>query len=190
MYDKNERKMRRVYVLLALFVSIHSFAQTFEFDLKSSPTVSMVFNTIEKYQSGLVQYDYMQLRIVADSTFDLYVGAQTSVEGEWDEDLNYSNTGITPEVALLQLRMRNAQNTSQQHDFFVLRDINDPVYIIGSSASDALVACGSEGANTSGDYVTTPGCYLFNLDLMIKPGFIYRPGLYSIEIVFTLMENL
>ncbi len=192
MRNKKERKMRSVYVLLVLFVSINSFGQTLKFDLKTSPTVSMVFNTVEKYQSGLVQYNYMQLRIVADSTWDLYVSTRTNDEGEWDDfnDLTYSTSGVTPEVSLIQLRFRNAQNTSQQNDFFPLPNTYDPVYIIGSSETDAPVVCGNEGTNVPGDYITTPSCYLFNIDLMIKPGFTYRSGFYEIYIYFTLMENL
>lgn len=151
----------------------------------------MVFNTIEKYQNGLVQYNFNQLNIDADTvTWDLYVGSNTSTQNEWDEELRYSNSGETPGVDILQLRFRNSNSTSQEADFFPLQDINNPVYIIGSDALDPETVCGGEGSNAAGDYLTSPGCFQFNLDMLIKPGFDYRPGLYKVEIVYTLMENL
>lgn len=178
------------FVIVGMLISMTTFSQGFQFSLKTSPTVNLVFNTIEKYQDGLVQYNFLQLNIETDRTWDLYVGANTSVQGEWDEDLRYSSSGTTPLVDILELRFRNAQNTSQEDDFFPIRDVNDPVYIIGSDAADVEKACGLEGANAAGSYLTAPGCYQFNLDLKIKPGFTYRPGLYRMEIVFTLYENL
>ena len=184
-------KMRRL-ILITLWglLSFGSFAQGFQFGLKTSPTENLIFNTIEKYQHGLVQYNFLQLNIESDRTWDLYVGANTSVQGEWDEDLRYSNSGATPIIDILQLRFRNVQGTAQQDDFFPIRDVNDPVYIIGSDVLDAEKACGVEGANAAGSYLTDPGCYQFNLDLKVTPGFTYRPGLYRMEIVFTLFENL
>lgn len=188
--DISLKTCKLVLLVLLFFFSVSSFAQNFQFALKTAPTVNFIFNTIDKYQNGLIQYNYLQLRIETDRTWDLHVGASTSVQGEWDEDLRYSNTGTTPPIGLLELRLRNAQNTSQQDDFFPIRDVNDPVYIIGSANLDAETGCGNEGANAAGSYLTNPGCYLFNLDLKIKPGITYRPGLYRMEIVFTLYENL
>ncbi len=180
--------------VLSLFVitgGLHQLcAQNLSFELKVSPSVNMVFNTIEKYQNGLVQYNFSQLNIDADMTWDLYVGANTSTQDEWDEDMRYSNSGATPDVSILQLRFRNAGATSQENGFFPLQDINNPVYIIGSAALNPEIACGNVGANAAGDYITSPGCHQFNLDMLIKPGLTYRPGLYKLEIVFTLVENL
>jgi len=168
----------------------HLSAQNLSFELKVSPSVNMVFNTIEKYQNGLIQHNFSQLNIDADVTWDLYVGAITSTVNEWDEEQRYSNSGETPDISILQLQFRNANNTSQVSGFFPIQDYNNPIYIIGSSALDPSTACGAVGSNSAGDYLTTPGCFQFNLDMLIKPGLTYRPGLYKVEIVFTIMENL
>lgn len=150
----------------------------------------MVFNTIEKYQNGLVHQNFSQLNIDADMTWDLYVGALSSEAGVWDEEHRYSDSGTTPDVSLLQLQVRNANSTSQVSGFFPIQDINNPVYIIGSSVLDASEPCGAIGSNSAGDYTTEPGCFQFNLDMLIKPGIGYRPGLYKLTVVYTLMENL
>lgn len=186
----------RFYILVLLWLIIqplylhHLNAQNVSFELKVSPSINMAFNTIEKYQTGLVQYNFSQLNIEADVNWDLYVGARTSVQDEWDEEERYSNSGETPEVSILQLRFRNSSNTSQEGDFFPLQDINNPVYIIGSSAVDAAIPCGAVGSNAPGSYLTEPNCYQFNVDMLIKPGLTYRPGLYKIEVVYTIMADL
>ncbi len=175
-------------VILATFSLVS--AQSVSFELKESTSVNMVFSTIEEYQRGLVQYNYTQLNIDADTRWDLYVGANTSVQNKWDEDQRYSESGETPDVSIVQLRFRNGNNTSQISNFFSLQDINNPVYIIGSSASDSEVSCGNEGANAAGDYKSEPDCYQFNIDMLIKPGLTYRSGLYRLEIVYTIISDL
>lgn len=177
--------------LLIQLLGLHSLhAQNVSFELKVSPSVNMVFNTIDKYQSGLVQYNFSQLNVEADVSWDLYVGARTSTQNKWDEEQRYSNSGETPDVSILQLRVRNSSSTSQENGFFSLQDINNPIYIIGSSAVDVVTPCGVVGSNASGSYTTEPNCFQFNLDLLIKPGLTYRPGLYKIEVVYTIIANL
>ncbi|MDA3854116.1 MAG: hypothetical protein PF444_07750 [Bacteroidales bacterium] len=165
-------------------------AQFVSFELKVSPSVAMVFNTIQQYQTGLVQYNFSQLSIKSNTTWDLHVGARTATQNKWDEEQRYSNSGETPDVSILQLRFRNGNNTSQESGFFPLQDINNPVYIIGSSAVDGEIPCGASGSNAAGDYLTEPNCFQFTLDMLIKPGLTYRPGLYKIEVVYTIMANL
>lgn len=177
--------------VIIVFLGLHDVdAQNVSFELKVSPSVNMVFNTIQKYQSGLVQANFSQLNIEADVSWDLYVGARTSTQNKWDEEQRYSNSGETPDVSILQLRFRNSNSTSQENGFFPIQDINNPVYIIGSSAVDAVIPCGAVGSNAPGSYTTESSCFQFDLDLLIKPGLTYRPGLYKIEVVYTIMANL
>lgn len=178
------------WLLLQPLFLHHLGAQNVSFELKVSPSVNMVFNTIEKYQTGLVQYHFSELNIAADVSWDLYVGARTSTQNEWDEEQRYSNSGKTPDVSILQLRFRNSSSTSLESGFFPLQDINNPVYLIGSSALDAEIPCGDLGSNMAGSYLTAPDCFQFTLDMLIKPGLTYRPGLYKVEIVYTIMANL
>lgn len=179
---------RLVFVLL-LSANVLS-AQDLNFDLKVSPSVNMVFNTIEKYEQGLVQYNFNQLNIVSDVTWDLYVGANTSVPDLWDEEISYSNSGATPPLSILQLRVRNSNNTQQIQDFFSLTDIALPTYLIGSSLSDNEKSCDELNSNMAGTYKTSPGCMSFDVDIMIKPGLEYRAGQYKVEIIYTIIENL
>ncbi|MFN2395364.1 MAG: hypothetical protein ABR597_06715 [Bacteroidales bacterium] len=179
-----------LFVLLAAYTS--GFGQSLSFELKESPDVEFVFNTIQKYQTGVVVPNAITLRIIADGlNWDLYVGAQTDSPGYWNELTAYSTYGVEPETDILELRFRNTANTSQQFGWFPVSDINTPVYIIGSeNPGDPSVSCPGQGTNTPGSYLTEPQCYLFNVDMRIVPGFDLKPGLYNLLIKYVIVEDL
>ena len=166
-------------------------SQSLSFALTTSPNISFDFNTVQEYEAGIARFNACVLNIEAVGTeWDLYVGATTSVAGQWDVTTNYSTSGSLPTVDMVQVKLRNSNNTSLVAGFFPLQDILTPTYIIGSSANDATVACPAAGTNTAGSYLTSPGCYLFHVDLKITPGFIYRPGLYTLRIDYIIIEDL
>lgn len=166
------------------------------FDLKTSPNVDFVFNTLEKYENGIVLPHVLELKVtVTGAEWDLYMGTTTTTAGSWNVTSTYSNVGISPPpVSILQARVYNMSNTQQTGgSFFPLTDVATPVYLIGSTANDATVNCGDAvptGTNTAGDYITSPACYKFNVDLKIDPGFSYRPGLYTARVDFYIIEDL
>jgi hypothetical protein len=153
--------------------------------------VDFVFNTVQKYQSGLLAMNAITLRITATGTnWDLYLGAETDVAGSWDVVTTYGLNGDVPDVEMLKVRFRNTANTSQEATFFDLTDIGTPVYIIGSAIADPSINCPDTGTNTPGSYLTDPQCYQFNVDLQITPGFTLRPGLYKLNIKYVIVEDL
>jgi hypothetical protein len=52
------------------------------------------------------------------------------------------------------------------------------------------VACPAGGTNSPGDYLTTPSCYKFNVDLKIVPGLTYQSGLYDLRVDYVIVEDL
>ncbi len=43
--------------------------------------------------------------------------------------------------------------------------------------------------NGSGDYLTNYSEYNFNIDIRLKPGFQLNPGIFQLNVKFTLTEN-
>lgn len=178
------------------FVSSNLSAQSVSFDLKTSPNVDFIFNTMDKYENGIVIPHALELKVnVSGTQWDLYMGTTTTTAGSWNVTTTYSNVGISPlPVSLLEARVYNASNTQQTGGGFIpLSDVATPVYLIGSAGTDPGVNCGDAspvGTNQPGDYITSPSCYKFNVDLKVTPGLTYRPGLYTLRVDFYLIEDL
>ena len=165
-------------------------AQSVSFELKTSPNVAFDFTTVNHYVTGVTRMNAIQLNIEATAQWDLYVGTTTDIPGFWDEISFYTLNGESPPVSILQLRARNSANTSLASAYLALRDITDPVYLIGSATTDALVTCPNSGTNAPGSFVTNPNCYRFDVDLRVLPGLDYRPGLYELRVDYVIVQDL
>ena len=186
----------RLFYLFSFFIllvlsSYNAASQTVVFELKTSPNIVFDFNTIQEYENGITYMNAATLNISTTDRFDLYVGATTTAVGMWDVNNTYSLIGDPPTVDMVQLQLRNANSTSQMVGFFPLQDILTPTYIIGSNVKpDALINCPVNGTNAPGDYLVTPSCYKFNVDLRIVPGFTYQSGLYELRIDYVIISDL
>ena len=184
----------RLFVLLNAMLSLSylSHAQSVSFALKTSPSINFDFNTIQKYVSGITVMNVCELNVDAVGTqWDLYVGATTTVPGLWDVDAVYAVGGAVPPINIMQLQFRNASNTSQVPSFFPIQDILTPTYIIGTAvAPDPAVICPATGTNQAGNYMVSPGCYKFNVDMKVIPGLGLQSGAYSMRIDYILSQDL
>ncbi|WP_207427935.1 hypothetical protein [Pedobacter sp. SYSU D00535] len=181
------------FFLLSAASFSHINAQTVSFALKTTPNVNFDFNTIEKYQKGIIIPSFLTLRVESPGAeWDLYVGTTTTTNGFFDVNNAYGSSGNSSiPVNILQARVYNTANTTQTGtSFFNLSDISSPNYIIGSSGNDPAAPCGVTGANAAGSYNTQPQCYTFKVDLKATPGLNYRAGSYSLRVDFILMQDL
>jgi hypothetical protein len=193
MIVKKSHKILTVITVLILTAGFYAKGQSVSFGITSaSSNISFDFNTIQKYKTGIIYYNAYELLVdVSGTNWDLYVGATTTTAGYFDVVSTYSSTGTNPPISILQLQFRNSNNTSLMSGFFPLTDISSPTYIIGtSSAPDISISCPNVGTNTPGNYSSNPGCYKFNVDLKINPGFSYKSGLYTLRIDYILIEDL
>ncbi|MCG8580813.1 MAG: hypothetical protein MI866_12900 [Bacteroidales bacterium] len=188
-----QKNIKCILVMTCLLGCIYCLkAQSVNFAIKTSPAVHLDFNTVQKYVSGITVMNVCELNVETVGTqWDLYVGATTTVPGEWDVNSVYSAVGSVPPINILQLQFRNASSTSQVPGFFPIQDILSPTYIIGSAvAPDPAVNCPAVGTNQAGNYLATPSCYKFNVDMKVVPGFGLQPGSYSIRIDYVLVQDL
>ena len=181
-----------------VLLSIRSLAQTVSIDLATATNVDFTFNSISKLVNGIVLPNAITVNVECTSgQFDLYVGSVTSVAGLWDNASYYTSTGNgNIPVDILLMRIHNLSNTSQLSGYVQIQDVaTSTLDIIGNhtSAPDPAVNCSDiipVGTNTAGSYITDPQCYQYRVDLKIVPGFIYRPGLYTLQIEFIIVEDL
>lgn len=164
------------------------------FELKTSPDVDFTFSTVQQYQSGIVKANALELNVNASQNWELYVGAITDVADEWNNSVEYSSGGAEPPISILELRFRNSNSTSLLNGFTPISDVTIPQIVIGDGnlGAGATISCPAQGTNAPGDYLTSPGCYSFDIDMKITPGLSsgYKAGLYQLTIEFLLIEDL
>ncbi len=185
--------------LFCLFLFLHrfSFGQSVDVEISSDPNIELSFNTVAKLTNGIVIPNAITVNITAvGTTWDLYAGAVTSVAGTWDNAQYYSSGGNgTIPVNILSMRAHNLSNTTVSSGYIPMQDIaSSTMDIIGNHfAPDPLVNCSDlnhVGTNATGSYLNDPQCYQFRIDLKATPGIFYRPGVYTMQIVFIIAQDL
>lgn len=180
------------HILLVLFISFScsvTLTSQVSFELKTSPDVDFTFISVGDYVGGITRFNALKLNVSSDRRWDLWV---KSTSANWSVIDAYSLNGTIPDISLLELRVRNASSTPLLSGFFAITDVEQ--YLIGTTLTDLDVACPGAGANVAGSYLTTPSCYEFFVDFRIKPGIdpinYLKPGLYRLEVLFTIIEDL
>ena len=79
--------------------------------------------------------------------------------------------------------------TSQEPEFTPLRDISNPIYLIGTILNDSQILSGV-GTNQPGSSGLQPLTHRFRVSYRLVPGLSYSPGIYTLEVVFTIAEDL
>jgi len=192
-------KTRTVAFLFAfMLMSAVLRAQTVSFELTTSPSIDFIFNTIEKYQNGIIISNAVTLNVVATGTqWDLYVGSITATAGTWDNTQYYCSTGDGfPPVDILKVAFRNSGSTPLLTSYQPMQDIaTTTLDMIGdhNQAPDPPINCSDvnhKGTNTEGSYLTDPQCYRFNVDFRIVPGLTYRAGVYTLSVEIVIAPDL
>jgi hypothetical protein len=188
-----------LFILACLLMNISFLdAQTVSFELKTTPSVDFTFNTIAKYQNGIIIPDVVTLNIVATGTqWDLYAGSITATAGTWDNTQYYCATGDGfPPVDILQVAFRNSSSTSLITGYVPMQDLaTTNLNFIGDHnlAPDSPINCtdvNHKGTNTAGTYLTDPQCYQFKVDFRIVPGLNYRAGSYNLTVEIIIAPDL
>lgn len=193
-----EIKRAALLIAFSLLTIFTLSAQSVSFELITNPSVEFTFNTINKYQNGIIIPSVVTLNVVTTGTqWDLYVGTSTAAAGVWDNIQYYSSTGDgSPPVGLLQIAFRNTSNTPQISGYVPLQDIaTTTLDVIGNhnTAPDPAINCNDvvhQGTNTAGTYLTDPQCYQFKVDFRIVPGTTYRAGVYTLRVDIILAQDL
>lgn len=173
------------------------------------PTVSNVdftFDTFAKYIGGITQNGATQLRVNVSNSVTLDPDCRWALSAivdnnpfsgtpanEWESLVNYTSSGTPPLLNMLEIRVRNACNTSLTGAGFVnlLNNHGDFIQIIDFNGGVTIPA-GScvTNVNGPGSYLTNYNEYHFTIDYRITPGLNLRSGIYQISLKFLIIEEL
>lgn len=173
----------------------------------TTPTnVDFVFDSFGKFIGGVTQNGASVLRISVDNSVTLdpdcrwrlvvivdnNPGAGTPA-AEWETMLAYGTSGSNPNIAMLEIRARNACNTALTGNVFVnlLANNGDSYDLIDFNGSVTIPA-GSciTNVNGPGSYLTNYNEYHFDIDYRLVPGLGLTPGIYQISLKYILIEEL
>lgn len=118
-------------------------------------------------------------------------GAGTAAN-EWEERMQYGlGTAPTPSIDILQIRIRNACQTSPIDGVFqTFTNNGDLIDIIADLLPLTTAGSCSQNVNGPGDYLSNYDEYTFTIDVRINPGMVFSPGIYELNLRFHLEEQM
>ena len=171
----------------------------------SSVNQIVVFDDTTKYIGGITINSVTKIRVkVEDKTIvdplcswnlKMFIennsGAGTPID-EWEEITNYGNgAGRNPTIDLLQVRVRNSCSTSPSDNTFRnFNDANDILDIISDMLPITNAGSCTLNVNGPGSYLTNYDEFNFDIDIRLRPGARFNPGIYNLNIRFRLEENI
>ncbi len=207
-----KRKYQTLITATFLLISSVFYAQIHcgVVELQSSSTVdaNFTFTDFSKYNSGITLLSVARLRVKVESKAPIDLncswklrmfiennsGAGTLAD-KWEEITLYGNgNALKPSISDLEVRVNNNCGTPLNTSFRSFTDVNDILNIIEEMVPQVIVPAGSctangtKNVNGPGSYLTHYNEYSFNVDLRLKPGFKFNPGVYKLNIKFRLEE--
>ena len=168
----------------------------------------MTFTDFSRYNTGITLMSVARLRVKVenkavvdlDCSWKLRMfiennsGAGTAAD-KWEEVTLYGNGNAQqPLISDLEVRVTNNCGTPLETGFRSFTDVNDILNIIEELVPQVIVpagactASGTKNVNGPGSYLTNYDEFSFDVDLRLKPGFTYNPGVYKLNIRFRLEE--
>ena len=177
---------------------------TVDFVTDSPVSLNMQFTSFSDYSSGVTIIGAATLKLSVSDKFPVDAacrwflrmeiennpGSGTATK-DW-ETLVQFGSGLAPEPTLdiLEVRISNNCATGIANGIFTkpfttTLDIED---IIAASATTTTAGSCTLGVNGPGNYLENYGEYTFRVDVRVKPGLIFSPGIYQVNLKFHIEE--
>jgi hypothetical protein len=192
------------FSILVFNLSSQIHCGTVELVPNTSVNELATFDDFSYYQSGynINSVAKIRVRVTDQSPVDLDCswslvmtiennpGAGTP-GSEWEELATYGNgSSVNPTIDMLEVRVRNTCATSPNNGAFQsFTNHGDIIDIIAAMLPVTPAGSCTTNVNGSGDYLTNYSEYNFNIDIRLKPGFQLNPGIFQLNVKFTLTEN-
>ena len=193
---------------LTLF-PVYSWAQlhcgTVNIEPNTPVNANFTFDSFTDYEGGITINNVATIRVKVehqaipdlDCKWFLYMqvnnnpGSGTAAPN-WEKLSNYGSTGGSePSIDILEIKVRNNCQTSPIDGIYQSFTTNGDVIDIIADLLP-LTAAGACAANTNGpgSFLTNYDEYTFTVDIRVAPGYTFNPGIYELDILFHLEEQL
>ena len=194
-------------VSLLVFAVAHSQVHCglVQIEPNTSVNAMMTFDDFSKYTGGYTINGVAKVRVRVEDkaiidplcswnlimTIENNPAAGTPAN-EWEELNKYgSGTGQNPTIDALEIRVRNSCGTSPIDGVFTTFANNmDVIDIIAPLLPVTPAGTCSLNTNGAGTYMTHYDEFNFTIDVRVKPGYDFNPGIFSLNVKFRLEENL
>jgi hypothetical protein len=172
--------------------------------LVGQTNLDFTFDTFGKYLGGITQNGVTRLKVNVDNTVRqnpdcrwnlvIYIengGGGTPPE-EWEKVYSQSNSGHSPKLDILQLRINNKCNTAQTgNQFFTVPSYTaQPIMVITNTGITIPAGSCTTNVNGPGNSTAHYDEYIFDIDYRLIPNVGSRSGIYQLRVKYLLTEAL
>jgi hypothetical protein len=174
--------------------------QTVDFVTDSPVSLNLPFTSFSDYASGVTIIGAATLKLSVTDKFPvdpdcrwrMVMQIENGGTGNDWETMVQFGSGAAPEPTLNILEVRISNNCATgiangifTKPFTTTLDIED---IIAASATTTTAGSCTLGVNGPGNYLENYGEYTFRVDVRVKPGLIFSPGIYQVNLKFHIEE--
>ncbi|MAZ38123.1 MAG: hypothetical protein CL842_11790 [Crocinitomicaceae bacterium] len=172
-----------------------------DFVTNSPVSLNLPFTSFSDYASGVTIIGAATLKLsVSDKAIvdpdcrwrmEMQIENGSAIGNDWETLVQFgSGVAPNPTLNILEVRISNNCATGIANGIFTkpftsTLDIQDII-----AASAATIAAGSctPGVNGPGNYLENYDEYTFRVDVRVKPGLIFSPGIYQVNLKFHIEE--
>jgi len=172
-----------------------------DFVTNSPVSLNLPFTSFSDYASGVTIIGAATLKLsVSDKAIvdpdcrwrmEMQIENGSTIGNDWETLVQFgSGVAPNPTLNILEVRISNNCATGIANGIFTkpftsTLDIQD---IIAASATTIAAGSCTPGVNGPGNYLENYDEYTFRVDVRVKPGLIFSPGIYQINLKFHIEE--
>ena len=172
-----------------------------DFVTNSPVSLNLPFTSFSDYASGVTIIGAATLKLsVSDKAIvdpdcrwrmEMQIENGSTIGNDWETLVQFgSGVAPNPTLNILEVRISNNCATGIANGIFTkpfTSTLNIQDIIAASATSIAAGAC-TPGVNGPGNYLENYDEYTFRVDVRVKPGLIFSPGIYQVNLKFHIEE--
>lgn len=204
------KNIKKGILLLAIIWLIYPFginAQIVCADVEIVPNtgenIDFVFDSFSKYIAGITYHGKANVNIKVDDQVPpnpdckwmLVMSVENNASGgtlptAWETLATYGAGDSDPaKIDILEVRITNICNTSPINGLYQsFAENEDFIEIIENTGIRINAGSCTTNVNGPGNYLMNYDEFHFQIDFRITPNFVHDPGIYQLQVKFTLVE--